>query len=112
MKLCTNPFEALSLANSSLSSHGLNLLDNEWASEILSIECARYYEGGAHYAVTIHINEAGFRKVKSIVDLTECPVAVYTVDVDHLTRIKVTFEDWLHLLVLVPEEVVDETMAF
>lgn len=112
MQQYTNPFNAISQAQNELISRGLNLLDNTWASEVLGFSCDKWYERGVHYKVTLHVNEKGFAKIKGMTNLQNEKLLVSSVSEDKMVRIEIILNDLVRIITIVPEERLDETVAF
>ena len=111
MQKYTDPYEAMTVANSILVKRGLCPHEGEWTREIISYDCNRVYEGGVHYEVSIHLTAAGFNAVKEQLGPVDYTISSWRVAMDPYVRIKITLESVLHLLVLVLEEECDAIVA-
>lgn len=112
MNKCTNPFEAMLVANSIMVRRNLDVMEGEWAKEILSYTCNRKYGAGEiTYEVEIHVTQKGFNEVKETLGTVDYAISTYRVTNDPYVRVTISLEGILKFLVLVHEEACDAIVA-
>lgn len=112
MTMYTNPFEAMTVANSILVKKGLSIYEGDWAKEILEYRCNRRYQyGEIYYEVDIQLTSEGFNEARRTFGIVDYTICAYSIPNDPYVRIKITLEGVLSLRVLVPEEECDAIMA-